>query len=71
MYSLSPSMDEFETVEKLEGECEFQFTGNLHECIDWTTRHHSCNEEKWSLDIIEEYNHWVAQEELGQGSEHL
>ena len=69
MYSFSPSMDEFETVEELEGECIF--SGNLEDCLDWAEKEYSCLKDKWSLDIIDIYVSYVEKGILGQGSDHL
>lgn len=70
-YSLLPSMDEFETVEKLESGCESIHTGSLADCLSWAKQLYKCGHEKWQLDLIEIYNVFVSKGILGQGSDHL
>jgi hypothetical protein len=70
MYSFSPSMEEFETVEELEGECESIFSGSLEDCLNWAESKYSCPKDKWSLSIIDVYVSYVDKEILGQGSDH-
>ena len=70
MYSFSPSMDEFETVEELENECESKFTGSLDDCLSWAEIQHKCTNDKWTLDVIDIYVGYVEKEILGQGREY-
>ncbi|MEJ2622535.1 MAG: hypothetical protein P8163_20485 [Candidatus Thiodiazotropha sp.] len=71
MYSYSPSMDEFETVEELEGECESKYSGTLEECLNWANESYNCSVDRWSLDVMESYLGDVEEEILGQGNGNL
>lgn len=70
MYSFSPSLDEFETVEELENECESKFTGSLEDCLAWTEKTYKCTNDTWSLDVIETFLDYVENKVLGQGREY-
>jgi len=71
LYSLSPSMEEFETVEDLENECNYMFTGSLDDCFNWATKKYNPLKNEWSLDIIDIYLSYVNKQILGQGSDHI
>lgn len=71
MYDISPSIDEFETVEELEGECEFIYEGTLEQCLSWANTSYQTSSDKWVLDVIDDYKDLVAKELLGQGDEPL
>ena len=60
-----PSMDEFETVEELDEDCGFYYTGTLEECFLWAKSHFEIANDKWTLDVIDIYKEFVAKDVLG------
>nr|WP_086939621.1 hypothetical protein [Thaumasiovibrio occultus] len=66
LYDLSPCLEEFETVETLEGDCDEFYSTSLEACFEWGQRHYSGRSENWSLDIIAIYNALVDEQQLGQ-----
>ena len=69
-YSITHSMEEFETVDDLENENKSFSSETLEECFIWSKNNYGCLPNKWSKDIIEIYNNYVKNEVLGHGRDY-